>query len=110
MCAGRSGQLLNLSSLASDCGVTHNITLSWISVLEAGYIVFLLRPHHKNFGKRLVKSPKLYFYDSGLAAWLLNIQGPDHLAIHPQRGSLFESLIIPELLKDRFNRGLGLNI
>ena len=110
MCAGRSGQLVNLSSLASDCGVTHNTALSWISVLEASYIVFLLRPHHRNFGKRLVKSPKLYFYDSGLAAWLLSIQGPDHLAIHPQRGSLFEGLIISELLKDRFNRGLTSNL
>ena len=110
MCAARSGQLLNLSSLASDCGITHNTALSWISVLEASYIVFLLRPHHKNFGKRLVKSPKIYFYDCGLAAWLLNIQGPDHLAIHPQRGSLFEGLIISELMKDRFNRGLTSNL
>jgi predicted AAA+ superfamily ATPase len=110
MCAGRSGQLLNLSSLASDCGITHNTALSWISVLEASYIVFLLRPHHKNFGKRLVQSPKIFFYDSGLAAWLLNIQGPDHLAIHPQRGSLFEGFIISELLKDRFNRGLTSNL
>ena len=110
MCAGRSGQLLNLSSLASDCGITHNTALSWISVLEASYIVFLLRPHHKNFGKRLVKSPKIFFYDSGLAAWLLNIQGPDHLAIHPQRGSLFEGFIISELIKDRFNRGLTSNL
>jgi predicted AAA+ superfamily ATPase len=110
MCAGRSGQLLNLSSLASDCGITHNTALSWLSVLEASYIVFLLRPHHKNFGKRLVKSPKIYFYDCGLAAWLLNIQGSVHLAIHPQRGGLFENLIISELIKDRFNRGLTSNL
>jgi predicted AAA+ superfamily ATPase len=110
MCAGRTGQLLNLSSLASDCGITHNTALSWISVLEASYIIFLLRPHHRNFGKRLVKSPKIYFYDCGLAAWLLNIQGPDHLAIHPQKGSLFESLVISEMVKDRFNDGLTSNL
>jgi hypothetical protein len=110
MCAARTGQLLNLSSLAMDCGITHNTAQSWISVLEASYIVFLLRPHFKNFGKRLVKSPKLYFYDPGLAAWLLGIQDPDHLSIHPQRGGLFESLIICELLKKRFNRGLTSNL
>lgn len=66
----------------------------------------MLRPHFSNFGKRLVKSPKIYFYDSGLAAWLLNIQDPAYLAIHPQRGGLFESLIVVELLKSRYNLGL----
>jgi len=110
MCAARVGQLLNLSAMASDCGITHNTAQSWLSVLEAGYIVFLLKPHFQNFGKRLVKSPKLYFYDPGLAAWLLNIQNREHLAIHPQRGGLFECLIVGELLKDRFNRGLTSNL
>jgi len=105
MCAARTGQLLNLSSLANDCGITHNTARSWISVLEASYIVFLLQPHHRNYGKRLVKTPKLYFYDSGLASWLLNIQSPEHLAIHPQRGGLFEGLIVSELLKARYNQG-----
>ncbi|RPI76664.1 MAG: ATP-binding protein [Desulfobacteraceae bacterium] len=109
MTAGRVGQLLNLSSLANDCGISHNTAAGWLSVLEAGYIVFLLQPHFKNFGKRLVKTPKLYFYDTGLAAWLLNIQDPEHLSIHPQRGGLFESLIIADLLKSRFNRGLTSN-
>lgn len=110
MCAARVGQLLNLSAMAADCGVTHNTAQSWLSVLEASYIVFLLKPHFRNFGKRLVKSPKLYFYDPGLAAWLLNIQSREHLAIHPQRGGLFECLIVGELLKDRFNRGLASNL
>lgn len=110
MCAARVGQLLNLSSLANDCGITHNTARHWLSVLEASYIIFLLRPHFSNFGKRLVKSPKIYFYDPGLAAWLLNIQDPAHLAIHPQRGGLFESLIVMELLKSRYNRGLVSNL
>jgi len=110
MCAARVGQLLNLSSMAADCGITHNTAQSWLSVLEASYIVFLMRPHFRNFGKRLVKSPKLYFYDPGLAAWLLNIQNPEHLAVHPQRGGLFECLIVGELLKDRFHRGLVSNL
>jgi predicted AAA+ superfamily ATPase len=110
MCAARVGQLLNLSSLANDCGITHNTARNWISVLEASYVIFLLRPHFRNFGKRLVKSPKIYFFDTGLAAWLLNIQDSAHLAIHPQRGGLFESLIVAELLKSRYNRGLASNL
>jgi len=110
MCVARVGQLLNLSSLANDCGITHNTAQNWISVLEASYIIFLLRPHFRNFGKRLVKSPKIYFYDPGLAAWLLNIQDPAHLAIHPQRGGLFESLVVAELLKNLYNRGLASNL
>ena len=74
MCAARSGQLLNLSSLASDCDITHNTAAAWLSVLEASYIVYLLRPHFRNCNKRLVKTPKLYFCDTGLAAWLLGIR------------------------------------
>jgi len=110
MCAARTGQILNLSSLGNDCGITHNTAKAWLSVLEASYIVFLLYPHHRNFGKRLVKMPKLYFYDPGLAAWLLNIQDEGHLAMHPSRGGLFESLVISELLKSRFNKGLTSNL
>ncbi|MCX7031097.1 MAG: ATP-binding protein [Spirochaetes bacterium] len=110
MCAARVGQLLNLSSLAIDCGITHNTARSWLSVLEASYLVFLLQPHFRNFGKRLVKTPKLYFHDPGLAAWLLNIQDPDHLSLHPQRGGLFECLIAGELLKARYHRGLPSNL
>ena len=105
MCAARTGQLLNLSSLAADCGITHNTAREWLSVLEASYIVYLLRPHFQNFNKRLVKTPKLYFFDTGLAAWLLGIREPGQLVFHAQRGALFENLVIGEFLKARLNRG-----
>ncbi len=105
LCAGRVGQLLNLSSLANECGIAHTTAKSWISVLEASFIVFLLRPHHRNFNKRLVKMPKLYFYDPGLAAYLLDIRSPSQMETHYSKGSLFEGLIIAELVKRRFNQG-----
>ena len=104
-CAGRTGQLLNLSSLAADSGITHNTAKSWISVLEASYILFQLRPHHANFNKRLVKTPKLYFYDAGLVCWLLGIQTPQQLETHPLRGSIFETFVVAELMKSRLNAG-----
>ena len=110
LCAGRTGQLLNLSSLANDCGITHNTARAWISILEASYVLFLLPPHHRNFNKRLVKTPKLYFYDTGLAAWLLGEQSSDQLAIHPQRGALFETWVMGELLKGRYNRSFPSNL
>ena len=110
LCAARCGQLLNLSSLASDCGVSHNTVRAWISVLEASYVVFLLQPHYQNFGKRLVKTPKLYFVDTGLAAFLLGIRDPQHLSIHSARGALFENFVIGELLKRRYNQGLPSNL
>jgi predicted AAA+ superfamily ATPase len=110
LCAGRTGQLLNLSSLANDCGITHNTVKSWVSVLEASYIVHLLPPHHQNFSKRLVKTPKLYFLDTGLATWLLGIQNSEQLATHVQRGALFESWVISELLKARYNEGETSNL
>jgi len=110
ICAARTGQLLNLSSLASDCGISHNTAKAWISVLEASYIVHLLQPHHKNFNKRLIKSPKLYFHDTGLASWLLNIQSAEQLATHPARGQLFETWVVSELLKYRLNDALSSNI
>jgi len=105
LCAGRTGQLLNFSSLADECGITHNTAKAWISVLEASYVIFLLRPHHANFKKRLVKMPKVYFYDAGLASWLIGIRSADQLATHPLRGSLFETFILAELIKSRFNQG-----
>lgn len=105
LCAGRTGQLLNLSALASECGITHNTAKAWLSVLEASYLIFLLRPHHANFNKRLVKMPKLYFYDVGLASWLLGIRTPEQMATHPLRGALFETLIIAELMKSRLHLG-----
>ncbi len=110
LCAGRVGQLLNLSSLANDAGITHNTARAWISVLEASYIVHLLPPHHQNFNKRLVKTPKLYFLDTGLATWLLGIQSHEQLATHAQRGALFETWVISELLKARYNAGETSNL
>lgn len=110
LCAGRTGQLLNLSSLANDCGIAHNTAKAWISVLEAGYILYLLPPHHRNFNKRLVKTPKLYFLDTGIATWLLGIQNSEQLATHVQRGALFESWVISELLKARYNAGETSNL
>jgi hypothetical protein len=110
MCAARAGQLINLTSLANDCGVSHVTIRSWLSVLEAGYVVFLLQPHHQNFGKRLVKTPKLYFHDTGLAAFLLGISDPEHLSIHSARGALFENFVVSELLKRRYNQGLQSNL
>ncbi|MBI2415540.1 MAG: ATP-binding protein [Candidatus Kerfeldbacteria bacterium] len=109
LCAGRIGQILNLSSLANDCGITHNTAKAWLSVLESSYLVFLLQPHHKNFSKRLIKMPKLYFYDTGLAAALLNITSLSELKTHYLYGSLFESFVITELMKKRFNAGLQPN-
>ncbi|MCF8079499.1 MAG: ATP-binding protein [Desulfobacterales bacterium] len=105
LCAGRSAQILNLSSLAVDCGITHNTAKAWIGVLEASYILFRLRPHHENFSKRLIKSPKIYFYDTGLLCWLLGIQKPEQLIAHPLRGSIFETFVISELVKTELNRG-----
>jgi predicted AAA+ superfamily ATPase len=104
-CAARTGTLLNLNSLAADCGITHNTARAWISALEISGIIYLLKPYFNNFGKRLVKSPKLYFTDSGLACRLLGIQTAEQLFLNPLRGSLFEGFIISELLKSRLNRG-----
>jgi len=103
LCAGRTGQILNMSSLAIETGVDHKTIQSWISVLESSFIIYRLQPHYKNFNKRLVKMPKLYFYDTGLASHLLNIQTVEQMSIHPFRGALFENFIINELIKMRFN-------
>lgn len=110
LCAGRSGQLVNLSSLAGDCGVTHNTAKSWLTVLEASYIVYMLQPHHQNFNKRLVKTPKLYFLDTGLATWLLGIHEPEQLALHPLYGSIFETWVVGECLKARWQQALESNL
>jgi hypothetical protein len=90
--------------------VTHKTIAALLSVLEAGYVVFLLPPHHRNFGKRLVKTPKLYFHDTGLAAYLLGISNAQRLSIHSARGALFENWVISELLKQRYNQGLPSNL
>lgn len=104
LCAGRIGQILNVASLADDCGVSVPTINSWLSILEASYIIFLLQPHFKNFSKRLIKSPKLYFYDTGLACWLLKIGSKEQLSEHYLRGGLFESLILSELYKSFYNQ------
>lgn len=109
LCAGRIGQLLNFSALAGECGISHTTASQWISILEASYIVFLLRPHHKNFNKRLVKMPKLYFYDTGLASHLLEIRDSKQLATHYARGMLFESFVISDFQKRLFNQGRNSN-
>ena len=105
MCAARSGQFLNLSALAADCGISHVTAREWMTVLEASYIVYLLRPYHRNFGKRLVKMPKLYFLDTGLMAYLLGIRDAESLATHASRGMLFETLVVSEWVKRQFNAG-----
>ena len=105
LCAARTAQLVNLSSLATDCGVTHNTAKAWLSVLEASYLVRLVAPFHRNFGKRLIKAPKLYFLDTGLAAALAGVREPRDLALHAMRGPLFETWVIGELLKYGCNRG-----
>ena len=106
LCAGRVGQLVNVSSLAADAGITRVTTEAWLSVLEASHLVFRVQPWFTNLSKRLVKSPKLYFCDPGLAAWLVGIRHPTHLAAHPLRGPLFENWAMTELLKARLHRGL----
>lgn len=105
LCAGRTGQLLNLSSLATDCGMSQPTAKSWLSVLEASFIAFRLPTYSANISKRLIKMPKIHFYDSGLVCWLLGIRDPDQLESHPLRGSIFESWVISEIIKARFNGG-----
>lgn len=105
LCAGRCGQLLNLSSLAADGGVSVTTAKRWISILQTSFLLFLLRPHHQSFNKRLVKSPKLYFLDSGLLCYLLRIHSPEQLTTHAARGAVFESWVVSELLKNYHNRG-----
>lgn len=105
LCAGRCGQLLNLNALAGEAGITHTTARAWLSVLESSDVAYLLAPYHRNFGKRLVKTPKLYFVDTGLASWLLGIRAADMLHLHPMRGALFENWVVTEHLKARCNAG-----
>lgn len=105
LCAGRSGQLLNASSLAADAGVSHTTVRRWLSILEASFVVYLLRPHHRNFNKRIVKSPKLYFLDTGLLCYLLRVQSAEDLITHAARGAIFETWVVSEALKNFLNRG-----
>lgn len=106
LCAGRVAQLVNLSSLGTDAGVTHGTAKAWLSVLDAGYIAWRLPPFHANVTKRLIKAPKLHFLDSGLVCYLLGIRSPDQLADHPLRGAIFETWVAAEIMKARVHRGL----
>ena len=110
LCAARTGQLLNYSSLAADAGVSHPTAMAWISLLETSFIIHLLRPHHANFNKRLIKMPKLHFIDTGLACSLLGIEEASQLISHPLKGALFETWVVAELLKQRLNEGQRSNL
>ena len=103
LCAGRTGQLLNMNNLANDTGIAHSTARQWIDLLQASYIIFLLPPWFTNTRKRLVKSPKLYFYDVGLASWLLGIHQPEQIQRDPLFGALFENMIVIDRLKSRHN-------
>lgn len=109
LCAARSGQILNMSGIANDCGISVNTAKSWLSVLEASFIVYLLKPYYKNYNKRVIKAPKLYFYDTGLVCSLLNIQTIEQLSVHHLRGELFENLIVNEIVKHEFNNSIPEN-
>ncbi|MCY4147792.1 MAG: ATP-binding protein [Gammaproteobacteria bacterium] len=105
LCASNVGQLLNMNRLGSDCGISQATAREWLNLLEASYVVFRLSPFHANTRKRLVKSPKIFFHDVGIAAFLLGITAPDHLRTHPLRGALFENLVVTEVIKTAFNHG-----
>lgn len=105
LCAGRIGRLVNYTSLASDAGISPNTAKAWLSILEASYVVYRLQPYHRNFNKRLVKSPKLYFYDTGVACSLLGIRDENQMNLHYLKGALFENLVINEFIKRYFHRG-----
>lgn len=110
LCAGRVGQLLNLQSLGNDVGVSHTTARNWLTLLEASYVIFLLQPWYSNISKRQIKAPKLYFYDVGLASYLLGAENELHISRHPLRGNLFENLVVVEALKYRLHRGKRNNL
>ncbi len=105
LCAGRIGQLLNMNSLANECGISHNTVNSWLSILESSYIIKLVSPYYKNFNKRIIKQKKLYFYDTGLACNLLSINNKEQLSSHYLKGALVENFILIEIIKTFYNRG-----
>ena len=110
LCAGRAGQQVNLSSLGADADISQPTARSWLSVLEASFLVFRLRPWHRNLGKQLVKTPKLYFHDTGLLCWLLGIRKPDHLATYPLRGAVFENWVVADVYKQLVNQAAPLGL
>ncbi len=106
LCAGRTGQILNVVSLANDCGISFRTAQGWLSLLEMSYIIFLLQPYYRNFSKRIIKSPKLYFYDTGLLCNLLDMKDAQELTFHYMRGSIMESMVLTEIKKMFFNRAI----
>ncbi|MEO8772494.1 MAG: ATP-binding protein [Ferruginibacter sp.] len=110
LCAGRTGQVLNLTSLSNDCGIDQKTVAAWLSILQSSYIIYLLKPYHSNFNKRITKTPKLYFYDTGVACSLLGITNVKQISQHVTKGFLFENMIVSELLKERFNTGKADNL
>lgn len=106
LCAGRVGQILNAHSLCNDLGISHTTVHNWLSILEASFLVFRLQPYFENFGKRIIKSPKLYFTDVGLATYLLDISTTEQIARDPLKGNLVENFVISELIKNRYNQGI----
>lgn len=110
LCAGRTGQILNLTSFSNDCGIDQKTVDAWLGVLQSSYIIYLLKPYHGNFNKRVMKTPKLYFYDTGVACSLLGITNAKQIATHAAKGALFENMIVSELLKERLNAGATDNL
>jgi predicted AAA+ superfamily ATPase len=108
--AGRIGSECNASSLANETGVTAKTITNWFSILVASYVVYMLPPYYENIGKRLIKTPKVYFYDTALACYLLGIETESQLSVHPLRGALFENMVINEVVKERFNSGKDPNL
>ena len=105
LCAGRIGQLANLNQIGADAGISHTTAKNWLNLLETSFIAFRLSPYHANIRKRLVKTPKIYFYDVGLASYLIGIKQPEQISTHPMRGPLFENMVVAEILKYCFNTG-----
>jgi uncharacterized protein len=110
LCAGRTGQILNLSALGADCGISHATAASWLSVLEASFLIFRLPPFIANINRRLVKAPKIHFHDTGLLCFLLGIRTPEQLAVHPLRGAIFETWVASEVFKARVHAGQPANL
>lgn len=106
LCATRAGQLLNMNALANECGISQPTAKSWISALENSYILFTLQPLHENFSKRIVKTSKLYFYDTGLLCYLLKINNPNQIRTHPIKGSLFENMMVAEFVKRMYHKNI----
>jgi uncharacterized protein len=105
LCAGRTGQVLNLTSISNDCGIDQKTVAAWLSVLQSSYIIYLLKPYHASFNKQIMKTPKLYFYDTGVVCSLLGITNAKQIAQHVTKGFLFENMVVTELLKERLNNG-----